>query len=64
MTFQNCKAYIKKALTNIPIIGWVWYFGDMIVVQRSFEKDRENIRKQISEIVTYSDPCWVSNAIF
>lgn len=31
----------------------------MIAVERSYEKDKDNIEKQISDIVTYEDPCWV-----
>lgn len=37
----------------------MWKFSEFVFLERSFEKDREIIKKQISEIGDYPDPVWV-----
>lgn len=56
---QNCKAYAKKSIQYLPPIGWMWKFSEFVFLERSFEKDKEIIMKQISEIGDYPDPVWV-----
>lgn len=55
----NCKAYAKKVIQYVPSIGWSWKFAEFVFLQRSFEKDKEIIERQISEIFDYPDPVWV-----
>lgn len=55
----NCKAYAKKVIQYIPVIGWSWKFGEFVFLERSFEKDKETIGRQINEIFDYPDPVWV-----
>lgn len=55
----NCKAYAKKVIQYIPVIGWSWKFAEFVFLERSFEKDKEIIGRQISEIFDYPDPVWV-----
>lgn len=55
---------MKKVLQYIPIIGWIWYFGDFIMLERSFEKDEKTIKKHIAEIADYPIPGWVSISAF
>lgn len=57
---QNCKAYAKRSIQYIPSLGWSWKFAEFVFLERSYDKDKEFIGKQISEIMDYPDPTWVS----
>lgn len=60
----NCKAYAKKAISYIPAVGWAWKFAEFCFLDRSFDKDKEIIGRQISEIFDYPDSVWVSFTVF
>ena len=51
----NCKAYVKKSLQYVPILGWAWRFAEYIFMERNWEKDKEVITFQIKELVNYPD---------
>ncbi|XP_003488699.1 1-acyl-sn-glycerol-3-phosphate acyltransferase gamma [Bombus impatiens] len=51
----NCKAYVKKSLQYVPILGWAWRFAGYIFMERNWEKDKEVITSQIKELVNYPD---------
>lgn len=55
----NCKAYAKKVTSFIPTIGWSWRFAEFVFLERSFDKDKEIIKKQLHEIFDYPDPVWL-----
>lgn len=55
----NCKAYAKKVISYIPTIGWNWKFAEFVFLERSFDKDKEIIKHQLSEIFDYPDPVWL-----
>lgn len=55
----NCKAYIKKALQYMPVLGWAWKFSEFVILERSFEKDKEIIHTQIKELAEHPDPMWL-----
>jgi len=55
----NCKAYAKKVISYIPTIGWSWKFAEFVFLERSFDKDKEVIAKQLNEIFDYPDPVWL-----
>lgn len=57
----NCKAYAKKVIQYIPAIGWAWKFAEFVFLERSFDKDKIIIDRQVNEILDYPDPCWVGN---
>lgn len=59
----NCKAYAKKVIQYIPIVGWSWKFANYIFLERSFEKDKLSIGQQIREAYDYPDPVWVNTSI-
>lgn len=56
----NCKAYAKKAIQYIPAVGWSWKFAEFVFLERSYDKDKEIIGRQINEIFDYPDPVWVN----
>lgn len=55
----NCKAYAKKAIQYIPTVGWAWKFAEFVFLERSYDKDKEIIKRQLNEIYDYPDPAWV-----
>lgn len=60
----NCKAYAKKVIQYIPAVGWSWKFAEFVFLERSYDKDKEIIGRQINEIFDYPDPVWVSGFFF
>uniref|UniRef100_T1GTH5 Phospholipid/glycerol acyltransferase domain-containing protein n=1 Tax=Megaselia scalaris TaxID=36166 RepID=T1GTH5_MEGSC len=55
----NCKAYAKKVISYVPVIGWTWYFSEFIFLNRSYDKDKEIIDKQLREVFSFPDPVWL-----
>lgn len=55
----NCKAYAKKVIQYVPAIGWSWKFAEFVFLERSFDKDKVNIGRQICEIFDYPAPVWL-----
>ncbi|XP_013106571.2 1-acyl-sn-glycerol-3-phosphate acyltransferase delta [Stomoxys calcitrans] len=55
----NCKAYAKKVISYVPVIGWAWKFAEFVFLERSFDKDREIIARQLKEVYAYPDPTWL-----
>lgn len=55
----NCKAYAKKVIQYFPAVGWAWKFAEFVFLERSYDKDRIIIQRQISEIFDYPDPVWL-----
>lgn len=52
----NCKAYAKKVISYIPTIGWSWKFAEFVFLERSFDKDKIIIERQLDEIFDYPSP--------
>lgn len=55
----NCKAYAKKVIQYLPVLGWGWKFAEFVFLERSYEKDKEIINKQIKELADHPDPIWL-----
>uniref|UniRef100_A0A1B6DHQ2 Phospholipid/glycerol acyltransferase domain-containing protein n=1 Tax=Clastoptera arizonana TaxID=38151 RepID=A0A1B6DHQ2_9HEMI len=55
----NCKAYAKKSIQYVPTMGWGWKFSESVFLERSFDKDKEAIARQIKELGDYPDPIWL-----
>lgn len=58
---QNGKALSKKSVQYIPVLGWTFKFAEYILLERSYDKDREILTKQVKELVDYPDPMVVSS---
>lgn len=56
---QNPKAYAKKVIQYLPVLGWGWKFSEFVFLERSFDKDKETINRQIIELADHPDPMWV-----
>lgn len=55
----NCKAYAKKVIQYVPVLGWCWKFSEFVFLERSFEKDRKNIITQVEALADHPDPMWL-----
>ncbi|CAG9771263.1 unnamed protein product [Ceutorhynchus assimilis] len=55
----NCKAYAKKVIQYIPVLGWGWKFSEFVFLERSYEKDKEVIDQQIRKLADHPDPMWL-----
>jgi len=55
----NCKAYAKKVIQYMPILGWAWKFSEFVFLERSFDKDKDVINRQITELADHPDPMWL-----
>lgn len=62
-TLGYCRAFIKKMLEFVPVVGWFWKLSDYIALERSFEKDREAITQRLGEILQTSCPIMVRNLL-
>lgn len=60
----NCKAYAKKVIQYIPVVGWSWKFAEYIFLERSFDKDKDMIGKQLDKVFDYPSPTWVRFDLF
>lgn len=55
----NCKAFAKKMIQYLPVIGWGWYFSEFVFLERKWKEDQTLIRQQLSKVAEYKDPLWV-----
>jgi len=55
----NCRVYAKKMLQYVPIIGWAWRLSDVVFLERSWEKDKENLTHRLNELLTYPSSVWL-----
>ncbi|XP_034239160.1 1-acyl-sn-glycerol-3-phosphate acyltransferase gamma-like [Thrips palmi] len=55
----NCKAIAKKAIQFVPTVGWSWKFAEAVFLQRNWDKDRNIIGKQITELLDHPDPIFL-----
>ncbi|KAH8364278.1 hypothetical protein KR084_005338, partial [Drosophila pseudotakahashii] len=55
----NCKAYAKKAIRYVPIIGWGWWLAEFVFLNRNFDQDKTIITEQLKVVYSYPDPTWL-----
>jgi len=51
----NCKTFSKKEICYVPVIGWNWFFGEIIFLERNWEKDRSSLDKKIGRLLDYEN---------
>lgn len=42
------------------MLGWAWKCSEFVFLERNFDKDKEVINRQITELSEHPDPMWVS----
>ncbi|XP_049761038.1 1-acyl-sn-glycerol-3-phosphate acyltransferase delta isoform X2 [Elephas maximus indicus] len=49
------KVLAKKELAYVPIIGWMWYFLEMVFCKRKWEEDRKTVLKSLLNLRDYPE---------
>ncbi|KAB1275393.1 1-acyl-sn-glycerol-3-phosphate acyltransferase delta [Camelus dromedarius] len=49
------KVLAKKELAYVPIIGWMWYFTEMVFCTRKWEQDRKTVSKSLLHLRDYPE---------
>lgn len=55
----NQKAFIKKVVRYVPIMGWAFAMQEYVFLTRSYEKDKDSIMKQVQQLGDFPDPIWL-----
>jgi 1-acyl-sn-glycerol-3-phosphate acyltransferase len=55
----DLKWFVKRAMRNIPGVGWGMRFLNCLFVERSWAADREMIQRTFATIVTERIPLWL-----
>lgn len=59
---QGSKVLAKKELAYVPIIGWMWYFTEMVFCTRKWEHDRETVARGLLRLRDYPEKYFVREA--
>lgn len=49
----------KKELSYIPVIGWMWYFLEIVFCKRKWEEDRKTVLQSLQNLRDYPENFWV-----
>ncbi|XP_064543089.1 1-acyl-sn-glycerol-3-phosphate acyltransferase delta-like [Drosophila montana] len=55
----TAKAFAKKPIKYLPVLGWAWWMAEFVFLDRDFDKDKEIIAKQLKLVFSYPDPVWL-----
>lgn len=58
---QSSKVLAKKELSYMPIIGWMWYFLEIVFCKRKWEEDRKTVVQKLLNLRDYPENFWVSD---
>nr|BAG60008.1 unnamed protein product [Homo sapiens] len=53
------KVLAKKELAYVPIIGWMWYFTEMVFCSRKWEQDRKTVATSLQHLRDYPEKYFV-----
>lgn len=59
---QGSKVLAKKELAYVPIIGWMWYFTEMVFCTRKWEHDRKTVARGLLRLRDYPEKYFVREA--
>ncbi|KAJ6664583.1 hypothetical protein lerEdw1_006156 [Lerista edwardsae] len=54
----SSKVLAKKELSYMPIIGWMWYFLEMVFCKRKWEEDRKTVMQALLNLRDYPEKFW------
>ncbi|XP_069463794.1 1-acyl-sn-glycerol-3-phosphate acyltransferase delta isoform X2 [Ambystoma mexicanum] len=54
----SSKVLAKKELSYIPVIGWMWYFLEIVFCTRKWEEDRRTVMKDLYNLRDYPEDFW------
>lgn len=50
----------KRELLCVPLIGWTWYFLEIVFCKRRWEEDRDTVVQGLRRLADYPEHMWVS----
>lgn len=60
---QSSKVLAKRELLCVPVIGWTWYFLEIVFCRRRWEEDRDTVVQGLQRLADYPEYMWVSPAV-
>lgn len=54
----SSKVLAKKELAFVPIIGWMWYFLEIVFCKRKWEDDRKTVAESLQNLSDYPENFW------
>ncbi|KFZ68512.1 PLCD acyltransferase, partial [Podilymbus podiceps] len=54
----SSKVLAKKELSYMPIIGWMWYFLEIVFCKRKWEEDRKTVMQKLLNLRDYPENFW------
>ncbi|XP_075780689.1 1-acyl-sn-glycerol-3-phosphate acyltransferase delta isoform X2 [Pelodiscus sinensis] len=57
-TGKSSKVLAKKELSYVPIIGWMWYFLEIVFCKRKWEEDRKTVMQSLLNLRDYPENFW------
>lgn len=59
---QSSKVLAKRELLCVPVIGWTWYFLEIVFCRRRWEEDRDTVVRGLQRLADYPEHMWVSES--
>ncbi|KAL7383518.1 hypothetical protein ABVT39_012302 [Epinephelus coioides] len=54
----SSKVLAKKELSYVPVIGWMWYFLEIVFCKRKWEEDRRTVAQSLQNLKDYPKSFW------
>ncbi|KAG8537125.1 hypothetical protein GDO81_025033, partial [Engystomops pustulosus] len=54
----SSKVLAKKELLMVPLIGWTWYFLEIVFCKRKWEEDRDTVIQGLQSLRDYPEYMW------
>uniref|UniRef100_A0A8C0AIN3 1-acylglycerol-3-phosphate O-acyltransferase 3 n=1 Tax=Bos mutus grunniens TaxID=30521 RepID=A0A8C0AIN3_BOSMU len=54
----SSKVLAKRELLYVPLIGWTWYFLEIVFCKRKWEEDRDTVIKGLKSLANYPKYMW------
>lgn len=54
----SSKVLAKKELAYVPLIGWMWYFLEIVFCKRKWEEDRRTVTQSLQNLRDYPENYW------
>ncbi|XP_013864619.1 1-acyl-sn-glycerol-3-phosphate acyltransferase delta isoform X2 [Austrofundulus limnaeus] len=54
----SSKVLAKKELAYVPVIGWMWYFLEIVFCKRKWEEDKTTVTQSLQKLHDYPEKFW------
>lgn len=54
----SSKVLAKRELLCVPLIGWTWYFLEIVFCKRKWEEDRDTVIQGLRRLADYPEYMW------